>query len=77
MVRSRIISCFKRRLVFVWVIPCFSWGCVKRMFFGAEALVEKTGPILLYSDVPRGKTGIWRKALHGQANALRIRVTAP
>ena len=76
MVRSRIISCFKRRLVFVWVIPLLFLGMCQTYVFGAEALVEKTGQITSYSDTA-GKTGIWRKALHGQANALRIRVTAP
>ena len=48
MVRSRI-SCFKRRLVFVCVVPLLLLGMYQTFAFGAKALVEKTGQITSYS----------------------------
>ena len=48
MVRSRI-SCFKRRLVFVWIVPLLLLGMYQTFAFGAKALVEKTGQITSYS----------------------------
>ena len=50
MVRSRI-SCFKRRLVFVCVVPLlFYWGMSQTyVFLESLAKVEKTGQITSYS----------------------------
>ncbi len=48
MVRSRI-SCFKRRLVFVWVVPLLLLGMYQTYVFGGSAPVEKTGQITSYS----------------------------
>ena len=48
MVRSGI-SCFKRRLGFVCVVPLLLLGTYQTFAFGAKALVEKTGQITSYS----------------------------
>ena len=48
MVRSRI-SCFKRRLVFVCVVPLLLLGMYQTFVFGGKAPVEKTGQITSYS----------------------------
>ena len=48
MVRSRI-SCFKRRLVFVCVVPLLFLGMCQTYVFGGLAPVEKTGQITSYS----------------------------
>ena len=48
MVRSRI-SCIKRRLVFVWVVPLLLVGMCQTYVFGGKAPVEKTGQITSYS----------------------------
>ena len=48
MVRSGV-SCFKRRLVFVCVVPLLLVGTYQTFVFGAKALVEKTGQITSYS----------------------------
>ena len=48
MVRSRI-SCFKRRLVFVWVVPLLFLGMYQTFVFGGLAKVEKTGQVTSYS----------------------------
>ena len=43
------ISCFKRHLVFVWVVPLLLLGTYQTFVFGAKALIEKTGQITSYS----------------------------
>ena len=48
MVRSGI-SCFKRRLGFVCVVPLLLLGTYQTFAFGAKALVEKTGQIISHS----------------------------
>ena len=48
MVRSGI-SCFKRRLVFVCVIPLLFLGMCQTYVLGGLAKVEKTGQITSYS----------------------------
>ena len=47
--RSRI-SCIKRRLVFVWVVPLLLLGMYQTYVFGGSALVEKTGDVTSYSE---------------------------
>src|SRR3989304_8328516 len=48
MVRSGI-SCFKRRLGFVCVVPLLLLGTYQTFAFGAKAKVEKTGQIISHS----------------------------
>lgn len=48
MVRSRI-SCFKRRLAFVSVVPLLLLGMCQTYVFGGLAPVEKTGQVISYS----------------------------
>ena len=43
------ISCFKRRLGFVCVVPLLLLGTYQTFAFGAKALVEKTGQIISHS----------------------------
>jgi len=59
MARSRI-SCFKRRLVFVCVVPLLLVGMYQTFVFGGKALVEKTGQITSYSA---GDDGDLRKGV--------------
>ena len=61
MVRSRI-SCFKRRLVFVWVVPLLFLGMCQTFVFGGKALVEKTGQITSYSNTG-GEDGDLKKGV--------------
>ncbi len=49
MVRSRIISCFKKRLGFVLIVPLLLLGMYQTYVFGGLAKVEKTGQTTSYS----------------------------
>ncbi len=49
MERSRI-SCFKRRLGFVLIVPLLFLGMCQAFVFGGLAKVEKTGQITSYSN---------------------------
>ncbi len=59
MARSRI-SGFKRRLVFVWVVPLLLLGMYQTYVFGGSAPVEKTGQIMSYAV---GDDGALRKGV--------------
>ena len=61
MVRSRI-SCFKKRLGFVLIVPLFFLGMCQTYVFGGKALVEKTGQITSYSNTG-GEDGDLKKGV--------------
>src|SRR4030067_1969090 len=61
MVRSRI-SCFKKRLVFVLIVPLFFLGMCQTYVFGGLAKVEKTGQITSYSNTS-GEDGDLKKGV--------------
>ena len=61
MVRSRI-SCFKRRFVFVWVVPLFLLGMYQTYVFGGLASVERSGQITSYSTTG-GEDGDLKKGV--------------
>ena len=56
------ISCFKRRLVFMWVVPLLLLGTYQTFVFGGKAPVEKTGQITSYSATG-GEDGDLRKGV--------------
>ena len=61
MVRSGI-SCIKRRLVFLCVVPLLLLGMCQTYVFGGKALVEKTGQITSYSNTG-GEDGDLKKGV--------------
>ncbi len=56
------ISCFKKRLVFMWIVPLLLVGMYQTYVFGGKAPVEKTGQITSYSETG-GEDGDLRKGV--------------